>query len=127
MSYCRWSCDGGWCDIYAYEAEGDFWQIHIKTRKKVERSPVIFITVDGKMELSPTHAKEYREHNARMAALGDDSWVDLDLPFDGQDYQCETIEDFRDKMTELRAAGYQFPDYVFEQINEEIAEGLCGN
>ena len=124
MSYCRWSCDGGQCDIYAYYSIGDFWQIHIANRRRVERSPSPIIMVDGELELSKTYVDDLTEYNKRMEALGDDQWVYINLPFDGEDYDCGSIEEFKDKMLELRAVGYQFPDGVLEEINEEIAEGL---
>ena len=46
----------------------------------------------------------------------------IGLSFDGQSFTLETLDDFKDKLLELRKEGYNFPDYVFEDIENEKSQ-----
>ena len=43
-------------------------------------------------------------------------------PNDGESFCDLSLEDFRDRLTELKQAGYQFPEDIFETISEEIEQ-----
>lgn len=53
-----------------------------------------------------------------------DIWVtaNSELPHAGEYFKEPTIQDFQARMIALRDLGYDIPDYVFEQIAEEVAE-----
>jgi hypothetical protein len=121
MSYCRWSSDNFKCDIYAYHSCYDVYTIHVASNRIVEELP----KVDYKLLLSK-HPEDYKEY--MLQAKARDSFMQsvtrkpIGLPFDGESYDCETLQEFYYKMIELRNVGYSFPDYVLDEIKEEMAE-----
>ena len=46
--------------------------------------------------------------------------VKIGLPYDGKYFSVSNIEDFYNRLLELKRVGYQFPDYVLEQVKSEI-------
>lgn len=98
MSYCRWSSDDFDCDVYAYEHCDGGWAVHVAGSRYV------------------TKPKEPFDFNVAP------DLVPIGLAFDGQTFREPSLQAFRDRMTVLRGAGYRFPDYVFEEIDEEMAE-----
>lgn len=118
MSYCRWSSDNWRCDLYCYEGCG--YVIHVAGRRRAGEIPddrwADF--VQGKIT-----AEEYVElHRLQMEALERCKLVDIDLPHAGETFYADDLETFRDKLLELRQIGYNFPDYVLEEIAQEMAE-----
>ncbi|MDD5277707.1 MAG: hypothetical protein PHR16_16695 [Methylovulum sp.] len=115
MSYCRWSSDNFKCDLYCYESASGF-VTHVATRK-----------YDYEGEMPPvfddawTPEQTVEAHKKRQEILDASQLVPIGLPFDGESYVDGTLEEFRERLTALRASGYRFPDDVFEQIDEEIA------
>jgi len=119
MSYCRWSSDNFKCDIYAYHSCYNVYTIHIASNKIVEELP----TADYKLLLSQNSEdlKEYvKQTKIRNAAFDKATRVPIGLPFDGESYDCETLQEFYDKMIELRKVGYSFPDYLLDEIQQEM-------
>ena len=48
----------------------------------------------------------------------------IGLPYDGESFNDKTLSDFLDRLFMLRDAGYNIPEYVFEDVKSEIlAEG----
>lgn len=118
MSYCRWSSDDFACDLYCYQS-GDGWITHVGTTRFVVDIPKLPSPV---ADLAAFLAACQRQ----SAALKDADSQPIGLPFDGQSFRDDCLEDFRERLLALRAAGYRFPDYVMETVDREMAEGAHG-
>jgi hypothetical protein len=118
MSYCRWSTDAFRCDVYAYEDVSGGWTIHVAGRKRQIPDSVVcpFSMPDY---ASPEWFKYYQEF---QTALDSYPFVALTAPSAGETFNEPTLAEFRDRMTVLRAEGLRFPNYVFDVIDQEIAE-----
>lgn len=86
--------------------------IHVATSKLVGEPPPADIFGDKDTYIAQSKVRSKWMDKAEYEPIG--------LPFDGETYTLETIEDFCDKMKELKAAGYHIPDGVIESIEEEI-------
>ncbi|HEX3862744.1 MAG TPA: hypothetical protein VHY35_13720 [Stellaceae bacterium] len=117
MSYCRWSSDDWRCDLYCYEDVSGGWTTHVANLRRVGNIP----KVDWNL-LSTDVRKFNRQYAAQRASLDKMELVNIGLPHDGETFHDYSLEDFRDRITMLRDAGYSCPDYVLEEIDEEIQE-----
>lgn len=45
----------------------------------------------------------------------------IGLPFDGESFNDPDLKSFLQRITDLRTVGYNVPDYVFDEIREEMA------
>jgi len=120
MSYCRWSSDNFNCDIYAYESDDGF-VIHVGTgRYKGEIPKCDFSLI---MKGGEENVEEYMRQRRIQAAYFQTCGTELiGLPEDGETFTLSDIEDFYNKMVELKNIGYIIPDGVIEGIKEEINE-----
>jgi len=64
--------------------------------------------------------KAYKEH---MDAVGKSELVPIGFPEDGQSFNDPDLESFLETVKSLKAIGYHVPDYVIEEIQEEIVAG----
>ena len=120
MSYCRWSSDNWRCDLYCYADVNGGWTTHVAGRRHVGDIPDDGFTdfIAGRIS-----AEEFVErHNAQLDALARCEIVKIDLPYAGETFNDRTLEAFRMRVLGLRTLGYHVPDYVFDAIDEEIAE-----
>lgn len=118
MSYCRWSSNNYGCDIYAYESANGY-EVHVASNRVVGDIPKtnIRLLMDG----GEAEQKEYvAQSKAQSEFLETATRKKIGLSCDGESYTLTTLEEFRDKLIELRKEGYIFPDYVFEDIRFEI-------
>lgn len=125
MSYCRWSSQDFSCDVYAYEHVAGGWTIHLAGNRVVGDIPPVpaFPPQGCSQDEVAAWAKEYATASAvRHSFLMGAERVDIDLPHAGESFDCQSLEEFRAKMLELREIGYRFPDSVFDQIDEEMRE-----
>lgn len=128
MSYCRWSSDDFSCDLYCYEDASGGWTTHVASNKPVGEIPKVDHLFDEMCALSDDDviAQKAKELVAAMKAR--DAWFEtcerraIGLPYDGQSFNDPTLEDFKERLIHLRAAGYRFPDDVLADVDEEIAE-----
>lgn len=114
MSYCRWSSMNWKCDLYCYGSSAGY-EIHVGGNRIVGDVPHQVEWFQGISD--DEFSKRHREN---MAFLEDADRKSIGLQFDGQSYTLSTLEDFKDKLLELREAGYIFPDHLLEEIDEEI-------
>jgi hypothetical protein len=117
MSYCRWSCDNFKCDLYCYESESGF-VTHVASVKIVGTVPHCSL----KMLIDGTAEEYIAAHKIQSEFIESAEKSPIGLPFDGQTFRDPDILSFRDRLISLREAGYHFPSYVIEQIDEELAE-----
>lgn len=124
MSYCRWSTDDFQCDLYVYYSVGDFYQIYVANNKviyKEELPPRLdFPELDASEEERKGWADKFLARNKKISQMIEDGErVQIGLPYDGQSFECETEEEAISTLKMLKEAGYRFPDYVIEVIEEE--------
>lgn len=120
MAYCRWSSMNWACDIYAYQDASGGWTIHVAGRHRigVENLP-------PELKLNEKNAKSgawVKRHKEILDQLEKLEFEDFDLPHAGETFNEPTLEAFKARMLELRAIGYKFPDYVLDDIDQEIKE-----
>lgn len=123
MSYCRWSSDSYRCDLYCYEDVDGGFTIHIAATRCLVPDGV----GDGIDDLrSGMTDDEIREWSARYQGFLRDleryEWVEIDLPHAGESFNEPDLVSFRDRLVYLRNLGYQFPDHVFEMIDEDLSD-----
>jgi len=119
MSYCRWSCMDGLCDVYAYESDEGY-QVHLSSKRIMGPQPYVPYLEFSKDQV--TSEEFFEAYQLYMKALENSAYVNNNLPYGMESCCCESLEHFLSKMLELREVGYLFPDYVIETIIEEMNE-----
>ncbi|MGD9697499.1 hypothetical protein [Acinetobacter sp.] len=103
------------CDIYAYEHVDGYFIIHVASNRIVEDLPPF-----------PTPLMEFKDFKIMYDIWNDASskttHKEIGLPYDGETFTCDTLEELREMFMELREMGYIFPDSALELIDDEIKE-----
>lgn len=116
MALCRWSADDCRCDLYAYrEADGTY-VTHVAAFRYGEPIPAIDhgLLVRGDVDAW------MRQFRAQLDAMRKATRIPIGGPYDGQTIRSETARDLMALLHKLRGAGYQFPDWVFGAVHDEI-------
>ena len=120
MSYCRWSGDNWTCDLYCYADASGGYTTHVAGRRLVEAAPRADFprgdTTDADWEAFAV------AHEAQMEWLNTAERKDIGGPYDGESFNDPDLASFLARVTMLRDAGYNVPEYVFDAINDEMAE-----
>lgn len=117
MSYCRWSSNNWDCDLYCYESE-DGYTTHVASYRKVGATPIP--QVDVQLLLSGRTAEYWAGYKAQNEWLKTAERVKIGLPYDGRSFDDETLEEFLERVTMLRDAGYHVPPWLIDDIREEM-------
>jgi hypothetical protein len=115
MSFCRWSDDDWKCDVYAYESSAGF-ELHVAARKYTGEIPVL----PSIMTENPTAWLE--AYTRQSDALKVSPLENIGLPYDGQSFTFDTLDELFSKLKELQSLGYRVPQFTFEILEAEIAE-----
>lgn len=122
MSYCRWSSDNWRCDLYCYEDANGGWTTHVAGNRVVGEIPREPDWDLLKPSSSEADKKRWMaEHQAVNEFLETAEYRPLALPHAGKTFNDPTLEAFKERLLWLRGLGYSFPDYVLDEIDEEIA------
>lgn len=122
MSYCRWSTDDFKCDLYCYESNKGY-SIHVAMRRSVPKEPL-----PAPMDLPPKGAptEEFQAYadrfNEMLRIVGEADYEEITLPYAGETFELDTLEDFIFHLEMLKDLEYRFPDYVLEIAKEELEE-----
>lgn len=116
MSYCRWSCDNFSCDLYCYESVYGGWTTHVARSKVVGDIP----EVPALGSCTPEEWLVF--HRAQMDYLETAKRAPIGLEHDGEDFNDPDLQSFLERLKYLRGVGYNFPDYVLANVEQEIAE-----
>lgn len=123
MSYCRWSSDSFRCDLYCYEHVDGSWTTHVANNRIPDDAPreLPFPVSNGTPEAMNAWMDS---HNALMHYLREnpEKRTRIGGPYDGETFSDPTLEEFRERLLMLRAAGYRFPNQVLEAVEEEMTE-----
>jgi hypothetical protein len=115
MSYCRWSSDSFRCDVYAYESVYGGFELHLASNRIPDDAP----RVDDKLLYSDI-SKWCKQYNKLSKYMETCKHTKIDHEFSGASFTYDTLEELRDGFIKLREQGFNYPDYVLEDINEEI-------
>ena len=119
MSYCRWSSDNWQCDVYCYESADGF-TTHVAGNKTVEPPPddqwADFVA--GRITPEEFGVK----HQAAMDFLETAERKPIGLPYDGQSFSDPDLESFLARLLHLKETGYNVPEFVINNVREEITE-----
>lgn len=117
MSYCRWSSDDGYCDVYVYKCVHGGWVTHVAVRRQPDGCPVKFKDVmpDGKFD-----AKKYLEYTkAKSKWLDNVKYLELDSPHAGKSFRHSTPKECADNLITLRESGLMVPQYAIDTLMDE--------
>lgn len=117
MSYCRWSSDNWKCDLYCYEDVNGGWSTHVAGNRIVGEVPPVDmrLLIEGDAE---NWQIQYRNQHAFLDKCKREP---ITLPHAGESFNDATLESFRNRVSTLKELGYHVPDFVFDEIDEEIA------
>lgn len=119
MSYCRWSSDDFRCDLYCYETNASF-VIEVKTHRLAGDLPRIGdYPLNADQETITRWVRAEEEQSRIRETL---ERLPIGLPHDGASIWVKTLGEFRQTLRLLRSEGYNFPDYVLEEVEREIVE-----
>lgn len=114
MSYCRFSSDNWMCDVYVYESERGY-EVHVSNNRYITPIPKL-----PKYNESPE--KWFEAYQEQMKVLDNAKTEKIGGIFDGKDFCLDSLTSLREKLKEIKNAGYNVPDFVFTSIEEEIKE-----
>lgn len=118
MSYCRFSCDDGQCDVYVFEHYMGFWQTHVAANKRRPIEPL-----PAPVPCDPERAVEWFARRKRVQEILDQSPREpIGLPHDGESFEHATPGECADNLERLKAMGYNVPQYAIDALREEQAE-----
>ncbi len=115
MSYCRFSSDGFMCDVYVYKDTSGGWTTHVAATRLIERAPGYWwkgITKDEFKEVYDRYAKHM--DTTERKSIG--------LCYDAQSFNDPTPGDCASRLEELKAMGYNVPQYAIDTLHKEEAE-----
>jgi len=114
MSYCRWSSDNWRCDLYCYEDVNGGITTHVACNRIVGDVPEVPFILD-------VSADEFmKAHKKQMEFLDTAKREKIGLPYDGETFNDPDYESFLKRLLHLREVGYNFPDWVIEEVKEDI-------
>lgn len=113
MSYCRFSTDDFQCDLYCYESVNGNYETQVASNRFRFKIPL-----PEKVDVGTN--EWFKRHDKIMEMVKHADKVKIGLPYDGKYFSDSNIEDFYNRLLELKRVGYQFPDYVLEQVKSEI-------
>lgn len=115
MSYCRWSCDDFQCDVYVYADVFGGYTTHVSGRRAVFTEPL--------PDPVPFDADRIKEWHARhmkvMEMVENSEHQPIGLPHDGESFNDATAGECADRLEQLRALGYNVPQYAIDALREE--------
>jgi len=113
MSYCRWSSDDFQCDVYIYESCYGGFDIHVAGKKYVFKEPLPpYVDIND-------FEKWWERYEIVQEMVEKADLIDIGLPYDGESFNEQSIDDVLKLIKELRAVGYRIPDYVFKELEGE--------
>ncbi len=113
MSYCRWSTDDYMCDLYVYDSVSGGIAIHVAGNRLIYKEPI-------PEPVSYTDIEGFMARNAKVNQMIEEAErVRIGLPYDGDTFDGLSQDKAIEKLEELKALGYRFPDYVIDSISDE--------
>ena len=117
MSYCRFSTDDFQCDLYCYASVGGGFVTHVAGNR------IAFVEeLPPDVPFDTEHTEQWLErHNKVMDIISRSPREPIGLPHDGDTFSDETLQELLARLVMLRGMGYRLPEYVIDNVREEIA------
>lgn len=124
MSFCYFSSNAHRCDLYCYADSHGGYTTHVANGRAIGDIP------DDRAKdyvAGTISAEEFCTlRAAQRTALRAAKFVPIGVPCDGKTFHDATVEAFLLRLVALRAAGYEFPDRVFDAIANEVGLAETG-
>lgn len=117
MSYCRWSSDDYQCDVYVYESH-DGYQLHVAGTRRTPAEPFPPFVNWHTEGWEKWHARDVKVTEMLDACPRSP----IGLPHDGETFEFGEPGECADQLVELKAMGYNVPQYAIDALREEQAE-----
>lgn len=117
MSYCRWSSDWFRCDLYCYGDVAGGYTTHVAGNRTDHEVPEDWGN-DSRVSVDDWMARHTEISNRMKLAKR----VPIGLSRDGETFSDPDLASFLARVVSLKDEGYRVPDYVLDEIREEIAK-----
>ena len=121
MSYCRFSSDDFRCDAYVYESV-DGYVAHVASTRIVFADPVPPVIPRLRRASNQEIRAWIKRQQAVLRIIERSERVPIGLPHDGATFVDGSPGECADRLEELKALGYNVPDYAIAALREEAAE-----
>lgn len=130
MSYCRWSSDNGYCDVYVYEDVHGGWTTHVASARYPEGRPqgymeVFFSFMDAGGDAEAAHVPALEARAAQEEWDEANPVIAIESPKAGESFSHSSPGECADNLEQLRCEGFQVPQYAIDSLREEHCE-FCG-
>lgn len=115
MSYCRFSSDNWQCDVYAYESRDGF-EVHVAAHRYTDDIPKLPAWNADKKNAY------FEAYKIQIKAVDASPMRDIGGKYDGMHFIYATLEDLLTGLADIKEAGYNVPQFVFDQILEEMVK-----
>lgn len=115
MSYCRWSSENFWSDVYTYAHIDGTWTTHVAGTRYDGTPPRDPTPLIGRVSHEKL-LKLMREHHNWMDAAAQ---IPIGLAHDGKTFKDPDPKACADTLLMLRAAGYNVPQYAIDDLMAE--------
>lgn len=125
MSYCRWSSDNGYCDVYVYEDVHGGWTTHVCTMRHPSGRPNGYLAEFGRQITAGGDIDQDKLETARTAQQDWDALnpaTKIDHAAAGESYNHDTPGECADRLEWLRGEGFHVPQYAVDTLREEDIE-----
>lgn len=122
MSYCRFSSDNGYSDVYVYPSTGGGYVTHVAARRPPPGAPP-----DGMALLFGSKQDGVVEEFDRLAEIrrawdAENPHVSIDHPEAGAGFVHDTPGECADNLERLRAEGFHVPQGAIDALRAEQKE-----
>lgn len=129
MSYCRWSSENGYCDVYVYESVYGGWVTHVASLRRPPGRPVGYME-ETYRQISAGGSTDHEAAKKR----GDEqrAWDETHplepIGIDGfeESYCHDSPGECADNLEAMKAAGFMVPQYAIDALREEQDEMEAG-
>lgn len=129
MSWCRWSCDinGEYSsDLYIYDSVNECITVHVAGRRRTnyKDNPYKVISWSGQTAHDDEWIANYITNSKMRSQWFDDndSWEDIPEAYAGKNYDFgyDELDCLKEFLVKAREDGINFPDYIFDYIEEGL-------
>lgn len=113
MSYCRWSSDGGQCDLYCFEHVDGYFAVCVASYRRPRKMTEYDFS-------SAESLKSTLEQRRRDEGDPTNEREPIGLPYDGEIFQEPDLESMIKRMEMLRDVGYNVPQVAIDAARDEF-------